>query len=202
VSKNPKGDPEKWVPVFQKGNPRLESVTASRGELGLRIDKSYALTDSILSLRGRFAWAHDFNPGSSIAATFHALPGAAFVINGAAQARDAALTTASAEVLNGVSLAAPSCTVVGALRLTAGAHDNRNDRRADGAAGRLRDSRHGHHAAPLHVRSLDRARVSSGLRVCISQDLWRQPRWHVRRRDSRAYGGDGRREDNPHGRHG
>ena len=91
---------------------------------------------------------------------------------------------------------------MGGLRLTAGARDHRNDHRADGAAGRLRDSRHGHHAAPLHVRSLDRVRVSSGLRVCISRDLWRQPRWHVRRRDRRAYGGDGRREDNPHGRHG
>jgi uncharacterized protein with beta-barrel porin domain len=97
------------MPVFQQGNPRLESVTASRSELGLRIDKSYALTDSILSLRGRFAWAHDFNPGSSIAATFHTLPGAAFGVNGAAKAHDAALTTASAGVkwLNGVSLAAP-----------------------------------------------------------------------------------------------
>jgi uncharacterized protein with beta-barrel porin domain len=85
-----------------------KSVTASRSELGLRTDKSYALTDSILSLRSRFAWAHDFNPDSSIAATFQTLPGASFVVNGAAQAHDAALTTASAEVkwLNGLSLTA------------------------------------------------------------------------------------------------
>ena len=60
-----------------------------------------------------------------------------------------------------------------ALRLTARARDHRNDRRADGAAGRLQDSRHGHHAAPLHVRSLDRVRVSSGLEACISPDLLR-----------------------------
>ena len=45
------------------------------------------------------------------------------------------------------------------LRLTARARDHRNDHHADGAAGRLRGSRHGHHAAPLHVRSLDRVHV-------------------------------------------
>jgi uncharacterized protein with beta-barrel porin domain len=85
-----------------------KSVTASRSELGLRTDKSYALTDSILTLRGRFAWAHDFNPDRSIAATFQTLPGASFVVNGAAQANDSALTTASAELkwLNGFSVAA------------------------------------------------------------------------------------------------
>jgi uncharacterized protein with beta-barrel porin domain len=80
----------------KKGTFASKSVAASRSELGLHTDRSYALTDSILSLRGRFAWAHDFNPGSSIAATFHTLRGAAFVVNGAAQAHDAALTTASA----------------------------------------------------------------------------------------------------------
>ena len=59
------------------------------------------------------------------------------------------------------------------LRPTAWARDRRNDHHADGAAGRLRDSRRGHHAAPLHVRSLDRVRVSSGVEVCSSRDLWR-----------------------------
>jgi uncharacterized protein with beta-barrel porin domain len=85
-----------------------KSVTDTRSELGLRADKSFALIDAILTLRGRAAWAHDFNPDRSIAATFQALPGASFVVNGAAQARDSALTTASAEVkwLNGFSLAA------------------------------------------------------------------------------------------------
>jgi uncharacterized protein with beta-barrel porin domain len=84
------------------------SATASRSELGLRTDKSYALQDAILTLRGRFAWAHDFNTDRNIAATFQALPGASFVVNGAAQAHDTALTTASAEMkwLNGFSLAA------------------------------------------------------------------------------------------------
>jgi uncharacterized protein with beta-barrel porin domain len=84
-----------------------KSVTASRSELGIRTDKSWAMMDSILTLRGRFAWAHDFNPDRNIGATFQTLPGASFVVNGAAQARDAALTTASAEMkwLNGFSLA-------------------------------------------------------------------------------------------------
>jgi uncharacterized protein with beta-barrel porin domain len=85
-----------------------KSVTASRSELGIRTDKSFAMQDSILTLRGRFAWAHDFNPDRSIAATFQTLPGASFIVNGAAQASDSALTTASAELKwrNGWSAAA------------------------------------------------------------------------------------------------
>ena len=64
--------------------------------------------DAILALRGRAAWAHDFNADRAASATFQTLPGASFVVNGAAQAHDAALTTASAEMkfVSGVSLAA------------------------------------------------------------------------------------------------
>jgi len=49
-----------------------------------------------------------FDPNRSVAATFQALPGASFVVNGAAQASDSALTTASAEMkwINGWSVAA------------------------------------------------------------------------------------------------
>jgi uncharacterized protein with beta-barrel porin domain len=85
-----------------------KSVTATRSELGLRTDKSFAMQDGIFTLRGRFAWAHDFNTDRAASATFQALPGASFVVNGATPARDAALTTASAEMkwLNGFSLAA------------------------------------------------------------------------------------------------
>ncbi|WP_163158662.1 autotransporter outer membrane beta-barrel domain-containing protein [Bradyrhizobium uaiense] len=75
-----------------------KSVTDSRSELGLRADKSFALSNAILTLRGRAAWAHDFNPDRSVAATFQTLPGASFVVSGAAQAADSALTTASAEL--------------------------------------------------------------------------------------------------------
>jgi uncharacterized protein with beta-barrel porin domain len=85
-----------------------KSVTASRSELGVRADRSWAMQDSTLTLRGRLAWAHDFNTDRNIGATFQTLPGASFVVNGAAQARDAVLTTASAEIKwqNGLSLAA------------------------------------------------------------------------------------------------
>jgi autotransporter-associated beta strand protein len=85
-----------------------KSVTDARSELGIRTDKSWALQDSVLTLRGRLAWAHDYDPDRSIAATFQALPGASFVVNGAAQASDSALTTASAEIkwINGWSAAA------------------------------------------------------------------------------------------------
>jgi uncharacterized protein with beta-barrel porin domain len=74
-----------------------KSVTDTRSELGIRTDKSYAMQDAILTLRGRLAWAHDYDPDRSIGATFQTLPGAGFVVNGAAQASDSALTTASAE---------------------------------------------------------------------------------------------------------
>jgi uncharacterized protein with beta-barrel porin domain len=85
-----------------------KDVTPTRSELGVRTDKAFALTDSIVMLRSRFAWAHEFDPDRSIAATFQSVPGASFVVDGARQASDAALTTASAEIKwrNGFSVAA------------------------------------------------------------------------------------------------
>jgi uncharacterized protein with beta-barrel porin domain len=66
------------------------------------------MQDAILTLRGRAAWAHDLNADRSVAATFQTLPGASFVVNGAAQSQDAALVTGAAEMKwrNGFSLAA------------------------------------------------------------------------------------------------
>jgi len=75
-----------------------QSVTDARSELGIRTDKSLIVQNGVLTLRGRLAWAHDYDPNRAAAATFQALPGASFVVNGAAQARDSALTTASAEM--------------------------------------------------------------------------------------------------------
>ena len=43
------------------------------------------------------AWARDYDPDRAIGATFQSLPGASFVVNGAAQASDSVLTTASIE---------------------------------------------------------------------------------------------------------
>ena len=85
-----------------------KDVTDTRSELGLRADKSFAMRDGILTLRGRVAWAHDYDPNRSIASTFQSLPGASFVVNGAAQASDSALVTASIEKrwLSGWSAAA------------------------------------------------------------------------------------------------
>jgi uncharacterized protein with beta-barrel porin domain len=111
------------------GTPQSGAVT--RSELGLRTEKSFAMQNAILTLRGRFAWAHDFNADRNIAATFQTLPGASFVVSGAAPARDAALTTASAEMkwLNGFSLAStfgassptsPAATPARASRATRG----------------------------------------------------------------------------------
>jgi autotransporter-associated beta strand protein len=84
-----------------------KDVTASRGELGLRADTSFALVDAVVTLRGRAAWAHAFNSDRAIAATFQTLPVSTFTVNGAVQARDVALTSASAELLwlNGFSFA-------------------------------------------------------------------------------------------------
>jgi uncharacterized protein with beta-barrel porin domain len=83
-------------------------VTDSRSELGLRTDKSFSMPDGVLTLRSRFAWAHDFDPDRNMLATFQVLPGASFVVNGAGQAPNSALTTAAAEMkwANGWSAAA------------------------------------------------------------------------------------------------
>src|SRR5207248_1523550 len=55
-------------------------------------------------LQARF---HDYANDRSIGATFQSLPGASFVVNGAAQQADKALTTLAAELVwrNGLSLA-------------------------------------------------------------------------------------------------
>ncbi|MET3912647.1 autotransporter-associated beta strand protein [Bradyrhizobium sp. S3.3.6] len=85
-----------------------KSVTDTRSELGFRSDRSFAMENAVLTLRGRLAWAHDFNPDRSVGAVFQALPGAAFVVNGARQASDSAVTTVAAETkwLDGWSAAA------------------------------------------------------------------------------------------------
>jgi autotransporter-associated beta strand protein len=76
-----------------------KDVTATRTELGARTEKSFAQADSLVTLRGRLAWAHDFNTDRNVQATFQALPGSAFVVNGAAPAADTALASVAAETL-------------------------------------------------------------------------------------------------------
>jgi outer membrane autotransporter protein len=85
-----------------------KDVTASRSELGVRADTSFAARDVAVTLRGRAAWARNFNNDRSVGAIFQTLPASAFTVNGAAPARDAALVSAGAEArwLNGWSVAA------------------------------------------------------------------------------------------------
>lgn len=89
-------------------NYASQTTTATRTELGLRGDRSIAMQDAVLTLRGRAAWAHDYNPDRAVSAVFQALPGASFVVNGARSDPDAALVSAGAEMkwLSGFSLMA------------------------------------------------------------------------------------------------
>jgi uncharacterized protein with beta-barrel porin domain len=89
-------------------NYGAQTTTATRTELGLRTDKSFAVQNGIFTLRGRAAWAHDYDNARAVGAVFQTLPGAAFVVNGAKADPDGALVSADAEMkwLNGFSLAA------------------------------------------------------------------------------------------------
>ncbi|HEV7879915.1 autotransporter-associated beta strand repeat-containing protein [Bradyrhizobium sp.] len=89
-------------------NYGAQTTAATRTELGLRGDKSFAVQDGIFTLRGRAAWAHDYNNDRAVTAVFQTLPGAAFVVNGARANPDGALVSAGAEMkwLSGFSLAA------------------------------------------------------------------------------------------------
>ncbi|MDH2344372.1 autotransporter domain-containing protein [Bradyrhizobium sp. SSUT77] len=88
-------------------NYASQSLTDTRSELGLRTDKSYAMQNGVLTLRGRAAWAHDYNPNRAVTALFQTLPGTSFVVNGARVDADSALVSASAEMkwLSGFSIA-------------------------------------------------------------------------------------------------
>lgn len=85
-----------------------KDATSTRSELGLRADARLDLGGLPLTLRGGLAWVHSFNPGSSVVAGFLSLPGTGFLVQGAAQDRNALRTTATAELSlrNGLSLVA------------------------------------------------------------------------------------------------
>lgn len=88
-------------------NYASQSLTDTRSELGLRTDNSYAMQNGVLTLRGRAAWAHDYNPSRAVTALFQTLPGTSFAVNGARVDADSALVSASAEMkwLSGFSIA-------------------------------------------------------------------------------------------------
>ena len=81
--------------------------TQTRSEFGARLDYAMPMRDALLTLRGRAAWAHDYDTDRIANAGFMALPGTAFTVNGAQPDADSLLVSAGAELalLNGVSLA-------------------------------------------------------------------------------------------------
>ena len=74
------------------------SAYDTRGELGARFDEPTTLYGMPLTLRARLAWAHDWVNGPALQAVFETLPGANFIVNGAAIPKNSALTTAGAEL--------------------------------------------------------------------------------------------------------
>jgi len=67
-----------------------------------------ATPTSVLTWRGRAAWAHDWVSDPTLVAAFQALPVTSFIVNGATPAKDAALASAGAELKfsNGIALSA------------------------------------------------------------------------------------------------
>ena len=75
-----------------------QTSTAERGELGTWLSRNLVLASGdTLALFGRAAWAHDWFSNLALTPSFQALPGASFVVNGAAPPHDLALVTAGAE---------------------------------------------------------------------------------------------------------
>jgi len=73
--------------------------TVSRSELGARADHIFPKPDGLLSLRGQFGWAHNFEGKRKATGTFQKLPDAdaSFVVNGAAIDSNTVLAAVSLE---------------------------------------------------------------------------------------------------------
>ena len=74
------------------------NATDTRSELGGRFDALATLGALPVQLRARVAWAHDWVSNPALSASFQALPGASFVVYGAAVPHDSALTSMGAEL--------------------------------------------------------------------------------------------------------
>jgi hypothetical protein len=74
------------------------NATDVRTELGSRFDAPTIVAGKPLIVYGRLAWAHDFVDTPSLNASFQALPGSSFTVNGAPIAANSALTTIGAQV--------------------------------------------------------------------------------------------------------
>jgi len=71
--------------------------TDTRSELGARFDNPTLLNGHPLILRAQLAWAHDWADNPALNASFQALPGASFTVNGAPIPRNSALTSEEAQ---------------------------------------------------------------------------------------------------------
>jgi uncharacterized protein with beta-barrel porin domain len=74
------------------------TASATRSELGARFEDLTTLSGRPLLLRAKVAWAHDWVSSATDAALFQALPGAGFLVTGAAQPKDSALVSSGAQV--------------------------------------------------------------------------------------------------------
>jgi uncharacterized protein with beta-barrel porin domain len=75
------------------------NATDTRSELGARFDDTSFIGNGMpLTLRARAAWAHDWVSNPVLGAVFQSLPGASFVVNGAAAPKNSALSTVGAEL--------------------------------------------------------------------------------------------------------
>ncbi|QLH72452.1 autotransporter domain-containing protein [Rhodopseudomonas palustris] len=80
-------------------NYASRGATDTRGETGARFDRSVALdSGTALILRAKLAYAHDWISDPSLPATFQVLPGASFIVSGAAPTRDSGLASVGAEL--------------------------------------------------------------------------------------------------------
>jgi hypothetical protein len=83
--------------------------TDTRSELGARFDRAVALSSStVLALRAKVAWAHDWVSDPVFTAAFQMLPTASFLVSGATPPTDLALVSAGGELrlANGIALIA------------------------------------------------------------------------------------------------
>ncbi|MFZ3312094.1 MAG: autotransporter domain-containing protein, partial [Xanthobacteraceae bacterium] len=75
-----------------------QNATDTRSELGARADDLTAFAAMPLLLRARLAWAHDAVSGTALTPAFQQLPGASFLVNGAAIPKNSALVSAGGQL--------------------------------------------------------------------------------------------------------
>jgi uncharacterized protein with beta-barrel porin domain len=73
-------------------------ATDTRSELGARFENLTTLNGLPLLLGAKTAWAHDWVGNPTDAAVFEALPGATFIVSGAAQPKDSVLLSGAAQI--------------------------------------------------------------------------------------------------------